>query len=203
MLRRRCKPQRAISEQSDELRVFGPVQLSQIIDPVLQICDLTAGDADPTEIGGDQLDHFVIGQLIGCTNLAHGRPATQSSTGYGGEAWKAVDGNGEPPRLLASLHSFNRASNTIRTGLDGSWGSASCSHTGEDEVPPPPPPPPPPGPRDRPCSEGRQRGESTSEFRDRCLRGPPPPPPPIGTWWQVDLGSVQEIRAVQLVNRAE
>ena len=73
---------------------FGPVQLAQIIDPVLQICDLTAGDADPTEIGGDQLDHFVIGQLIGCTNLAHGRPATQSSTGYGGEAWKAVDGNG-------------------------------------------------------------------------------------------------------------
>ena len=92
---------------------FGPVQLAQIVDPVLQVCDLTAGDADPTEIGGDQLDHFVIGQLIGCTNLAHGRPATQSSTGYGGEAWKAVDGNGEPPRLLASLHSFKCASNTV------------------------------------------------------------------------------------------
>ena len=31
----------------------------------------------------------------------------------------------------------------------------------------------------------------------------PPPPPPTGTWWQVDLGSVQDIRAVQLVNRAD
>ena len=42
-----------------------------------------------TSVGGDQLDHFVIEHLAGCTNLAHGRPASQSSTGYGGEACKS------------------------------------------------------------------------------------------------------------------
>ena len=39
------------------------------------------------------------------------------------------------------------------------------------------------------------------------MPSPPPEPRECGgaepTWWQVDLGSVQDIRAVQLVNRAD
>ena len=166
---------------------FGVAELAQVIAPVLEVCEATAGDADPTEVGGDQLDKFWIDNLIGCSNLAHGRPATQSSTAYGGDASKAVDGN----------------------GLDGSWGSASCSHTGEDEAVAAPPP----------CSLGRveepgwHQGESEAQFRLRChvtdgndgpRPSPPlPPSPPVGAWWQVDLGSVQDIRAVQLVNRQD
>lgn len=88
------------------------------------------------QVGGGAIDHFVDGRLDGCTNVAAGQPATQSSELWGdGAASRAVDGS----------------------GLDGSWGSGSCTHT-----------------------------DAT---------GP--------TWWQVDLGQVQEVRAVQLVNRAD
>jgi hypothetical protein len=86
-------------------------------------------------VGGSAVDHFVSGHLEGCSNVAEGRPATQSSVAYGGEASRAVDGN----------------------GLDGNWGSASCTHTD--------------------------------------THGP--------SWWQVDLGQVQDIRAVQIANRAD
>lgn len=86
-------------------------------------------------MGGGAINHFVDGRLEGCTNVAEGQPATQSSTAYGGDAPLAVDGS----------------------GLDGTWGSASCTHTTN-----------------------------------------------VGaTWWQVDLGHVEDVRAVQLVNRAD
>ena len=114
---------------------FGAAQLAQITEPVLEICEATSGAADPTEVGGDQIDRFMLDHLIGCSNLAHGRPATQSSTGYGGDASRAVDGS----------------------GLDGDWGAASCSHTGEDETPPAPP-----------CALGRITGESKQDYVERC-----------------------------------
>lgn len=71
---------------------FGLQQLQPIIDPVFALCEATAPQADPTEVGGNQIDHFVIGNLMECTNLAHGQPATQSTTGFGGDAENAVDG---------------------------------------------------------------------------------------------------------------
>ena len=39
---------------------FGEVQLAQIIEPVLEVCEVTKGQGDPTEVGGDQVDHFVL-----------------------------------------------------------------------------------------------------------------------------------------------
>ena len=93
------------------------------------------GDGAVAEIGGNAIDHFVDDNLEHCSNLAEGRTATQSSTVYGGDPGRAVDGS----------------------GLDGSWGSGSCTHTNNQGA----------------------------------------------TWWQVDLGSVSQIRAVQLVNRAD
>ena len=103
---------------------------------MLAVCAAASGTSDsPAEVGGGAVNHFVNGRLEGCSNLAEGHPATQASIAYGGAASNAVDGN----------------------GLDGSWGSGSCTHT-----------------------DGR---------------GP--------TWWQVDLGEVKNIRAVQLVNRAD
>ena len=113
---------------------FGSDALAPILDPVLELCAAASGGAD-SEVGGGAIDHFVDGRLEGCTNVAEGRPATQSSVAWDGDASRAVDGN----------------------GLDGSWGSGSCTHTNAD--------------------------------------GP--------TWWQVDLGQVQDIRAVQIVNRAD
>ena len=157
----------------------------------------------------------MLARLQGCTNLAHNRPATQSTTGYEGDAGRAVDGN----------------------GLDGQWGSASCTHTGTplrrciDEHPPDPPFPDCPSPGHWDEASVQASGghhwdgsvESSAEYLHRCLGGPPAPTPapwspgPLTpadsikrtcggmepTWWQVDLGSVQEIRAVQLVNRAD
>jgi len=119
---------------TDILDSFGADALAPILDPVLELCAAASGGAD-SEVGGGAIDHFVDGRLEGCTNVAEGRPATQSSVAWGGDASKAVDGN----------------------GLDGSWGSGSCTHTNGD--------------------------------------GP--------TWWQVDLGQIQDIRAVQIVNRAD
>ena len=78
------------------------------------------------------------------------------------------------------------------SGLDGSWGSASCSHTGEDELQNPGSPPPAPPP----CN-GREIRESSANYRRRCGTGsfrhpppPPAPPPPIGTWWQVRFSAI-------------
>ena len=146
------------------------------------------------------LSLWLLARLQGCTNLAHNRPATQSTTGYDGDAGRAVDGN----------------------GLDGRWGSASCTHTGTPlhDCPSPPPPDPPFPDCPTPGVHGDGSSETSAEYLHRCLGGPPvpvpPPPPPTPvdmkhrrcggmepTWWQVDLGSVQEIRAVQLVNRAD
>ena len=115
---------------------FGAEALSPAIDPVLAVCAAASGESDsPAEVGGGAVNHFVNDHLEGCSNLAEGHPAAQASVAYDGAASNAVDGN----------------------GLDGSWGSGSCTHT-----------------------DGN---------------GP--------TWWQVDLGEVKDIRAVQLVNRAD
>eukprot|EP01043_Picozoa_sp_COSAG02_P001931 COSAG02_NODE_43_length_45989_cov_93.430181_2_plen_196_part_00 len=113
---------------------FGADALAPILDPVLELCAGASSGTD-SEVGGGAMDHFVDGRLEGCTNVAEGQPATQSSVAWDADASRAVDGN----------------------GLDGSWGSGSCTHTNND--------------------------------------GP--------TWWQVDLGQVQDIRAVQIVNRAD
>ena len=127
-----------------------------------------------------------------------------------------------PILRLDCTHALARCEHS-GNGLNGDWGSASCSHTGEDEAASTAPPcelgrltseskhdyaqrcPPD-------CAEGRPASEGQRRWNQRCPDGtatpgrgsvigaPPPsppgsaPPPPIGTWWQVDLGSVQEIR---------
>ena len=160
---------------------FGIEQLEPIMQPVMELCEAVAPETDQTEIGGNAVDHFALGGLMGCTNLAHNRPATQSTTGYNGDAGRAVDGN----------------------GLDGQWGSASCTHTGtplrdchggydasnptNGWTPPPDPPfpdcptgPPPWDPATLQASVGHHwdgSTETSAEYLHRCLGGPPAPAP--------------------------
>jgi hypothetical protein len=117
--------------------LFMAAGLGPAIEPVVAVCEAApTGAGGSAEVGGSAMDHFGDDELASCTNVASGQPATQSSDGWGGVASRAVDG----------------------AGLDGSFGSNSCSHTMDT------------GPQ----------------------------------WWQVDLGtSQQEVRAIQLVNRAD
>ena len=92
--------------------------------------------------------------------------------------------------IILDFHIVGKANDG--SGLDGSWGSASCSHTGEDELQNPGSPTPAPAP----CN-GRQIQESSADYRRRCGTGgfrhpppPPAPPPPIGTWWQVRFSAI-------------
>ena len=49
---------------------FAFSQLSEVIAPVLQVCKESAAPGMEAEVGGDTIDHFSIGHLLECTNLA-------------------------------------------------------------------------------------------------------------------------------------
>lgn len=90
--------------------------------------------AHSTGSGHDLSAVFEADHLETCTNIALGKTASSSSTAYGGEPARGIDG-----------------------GTDGAFSANSCTHTE---------------------GSGAQ-------------------------WWQVDLGSAQLIRAVQLTNRVD
>ena len=58
---------------------FGVEQLEPIMEPVIELCEALAPDTDQTEIGGNAVDHFALGELMVRT-VASSRSSSNSST---------------------------------------------------------------------------------------------------------------------------
>ena len=49
---------------------FGVEQLEPIMEPVIELCEAMAPDTDQTEIGGNAIDHFALGELMVRTSIS-------------------------------------------------------------------------------------------------------------------------------------
>ena len=51
---------------------FGVEQLEPIMEPVVELCEAVAPDTDQTEIGGNAVDHFALGELMVRASVSSG-----------------------------------------------------------------------------------------------------------------------------------
>ena len=49
---------------------FGIEQLEPIMQPVMELCEAVAPETDQTEIGGNAVDHFALGELMVRTSVS-------------------------------------------------------------------------------------------------------------------------------------
>jgi len=49
---------------------FGIEHLESIMQPVIELCEAVAPDTDQTEIGGNAVDHFYLGEIMVRTSVS-------------------------------------------------------------------------------------------------------------------------------------
>ena len=60
----------ALAFVADCKTFFGIEQLEPIMQPVIELCEAVAPETDQTEIGGNAVDHFALGELMVRTSIS-------------------------------------------------------------------------------------------------------------------------------------